>query len=127
MAIPLNTIILMAALQGVPEEINESASLDGANYIQRLFYITLPFIKPVIGAVVLMSTINAIKEFDMVYSLTSGGPGVATLTMTYYANNVGFQIYELGRAAAASILIFLIIIVLTILFSWLFFMRRKEQ
>jgi multiple sugar transport system permease protein len=123
MAIPLNAIILLAALQGVPGELYESAALDGANPWQRLIYITLPYIKPVSGAVVLMSTINAIKEFDVVYSLTSGGPGIATLTVTYYANNIGFEVFQLGRAAAASNIIFIIIIIATVLLSMTFFRR----
>jgi multiple sugar transport system permease protein len=127
MAIPLNAIILLAALQGVPEELYESAALDGANFWQRLTYITLPYIKPVSGAVILMSTINAIKEFDVVYSLTSGGPGSSTLTVTYYANNVGFEVFQLGRAAAASNIIFIIIIIATILLSLTLFRRGDSN
>ncbi len=126
MAIPLNTIILLAALQGVPDELYESAALDGASSWQRLLHITLPYIKPVSGAVVLMSTINAIKEFDVVYSLTSGGPGISTLTVTYYANNIGFEVFQLGRAAAASNIIFLLIIIATVLLSMTFF-RREDR
>jgi multiple sugar transport system permease protein len=115
--IPLSLLILMAGLKSIPDEMSEAAMIDGANAAQRLLYVTIPMMRPVIAAVLIITTIDSIKQFDISYSLTSGGPGTSTLTMTYYANNVGFEILQIGRAAAASVIVFVTIIVSVALIS----------
>ena len=114
---PLLTIILMAGLKSIPDELYEAAAIDGAGFFAELRHITVPVMRPVIGAVIILSAVNAIKVFDIPYTLTSGGPGTATLTMTYYANNVGFEIFRLGRAAASSIAIFVLVILCVVLLA----------
>ena len=123
---PLLAIILMAGLKSIPEELYEAAALDGAGFLAELRHITIPVMRPVIGAVVILSAVNAIKVFDIPYTLTSGGPGTATLTMTYYANNVGFEIFRLGRAAASSIAIFVLVILSVVLLARVFLKEERD-
>ena len=123
---PLLTIILMAGLKSIPDELYEAASIDGAGFLSGLRHITIPVMRPVIGAVIILSAVNAIKVFDIPYTLTSGGPGTATLTMTYYANNVGFEIFRLGRAAASSIAIFVLVILCVSLLAKVFLKAEKD-
>ena len=123
---PLLAIILMAGLKSIPDELYEAAALDGAGFLAELRHITVPVMRPVIGAAVILSAVNAIKVFDIPYTLTSGGPGTATLTMTYYANNVGFEIFRLGRAAASSIAIFALVILSVLLLARVFLKEERH-
>ena len=74
---------------------------------------------------ILLTLITTMKVYDTAVTLTAGGPGTATRTITYYANIVGFQTYDLGRAAASSFIIFLLIILATIFFSII--LSRKNE
>lgn len=115
--IPLSVIIMMAGLKSIPDDLLEAAAIDGATTWQRLVHVVIPMMKPVLAAVLIMTTIDSIKQFDLSYSLTSGGPGTSTLTMTYYANKVGFEVLQVGRAAAGALLIFLAV-VMSVLLVW---------
>jgi multiple sugar transport system permease protein len=117
----------MAGLKSIPDEMIEAAMIDGANAVQRLFFVVVPMMKPVIAAVLIITTIDSIKQFDISYSLTSGGPGTSTLTMTYYANNMGFEILQIGRAAAASVIVFVTIVVSVALISAAFLRGRGGE
>lgn len=114
--IPFNFIILLAGLQGISTEIYEAAKIDGCSRLQLFGYITFPLLKPMSIIVVMMGIINSFKVFDTIYALTEGGPGSATLTLTYYAYSLGFNSFRLGRAAASSTIIFLIALVVTLTF-----------
>jgi multiple sugar transport system permease protein len=114
---PLIAIIMVGGLSSVPKDLYEAAEIDGANAHQRLFKITIPVLKPIMVSVAILTIINTMKVYDEAVTLTSGGPGTATRTITYYANVVGFQTYDLGRAAASSLIIFALILVLTALIS----------
>ncbi len=71
-------VIYMAALQGVPKQLNEAAMIDGANVFQRLKNVTLPMIMHAITICSFLTLNNAFKVFDVVYALTQGGPGTST-------------------------------------------------
>jgi len=114
--IPFNFIILLAGLQGIPTQIYEAAKIDGCSNLQSFGYITFPLLKPMSVIVVMMGIVNSFKVFEAIYALTSGGPGNATLTLTYYAYSLGFNSFRLGRAAASSTIIFLIALVVTLAF-----------
>ncbi len=112
---PFITIILLAGLSMIPEELYKQAMIDGTNFVQRFFYITLPLLKPVIVVALLFRTINAIRIFDLVYVLTGGGPGGSTSSISLYA----FKYYitgDFGYGSAISIVVFLIASVLAVLY-----------
>jgi ABC-type sugar transport system permease subunit len=96
----------MAALQNVPEDVYEAADLDGANELQKLIYITLPLIRPVALIITLLAIVNALHVFGVVVTLTAGGPGQASYTVSYFIYNEAFSEapFRYGYGSAAALL-----------------------
>ena len=109
-------VIFMAALQRVDPELLEAASIDGASWLQKFWYITIHLIRPEILVVVLTTTIYTLKIFGQVYVLTRGGPGNATSVPSYYAYKQFFETQQVGYGSTVSVAMAVIIILLTILF-----------
>ncbi len=112
---PFMAIILMAGLSTIPRDLYQQAMVDGANFIQRFFRITLPLLRPVIVVALLFRTIDAIRIFDLVYVLTGGGPGGSTNSLSLYA----FRYYvngDFGYGSAISVLVFLLASLLAVLY-----------
>jgi multiple sugar transport system permease protein len=103
--LPLASIFLLAALQAVPDDLYEAAELDGAGPLGRFRAVTLPGIRPMLVIVVLFELLMAISNFDIVYSLTQGGPGTATTMLTYFTWSVSFKQLDFGQGSALAILI----------------------
>ena len=99
-------IYWMAALQSVPEEVYEAAEIDGANEWQKLTLITLPIIRPVATIILFLGLVNGLRVFDLVLTLTSGGPGSQTYVVDYYIYARAFTVTppNYGVASAASLL-----------------------
>ncbi|NMA64661.1 MAG: sugar ABC transporter permease [Clostridiaceae bacterium] len=109
---PLFAINILASLQVIPNDIYEAAHIDGAGVFNVFFHITLPYIKVVIGLLMVLRTIWIFNNFDMVYLLTGGGPGTVTTTVPIYAYREGWTLHSLGRSSAVTIilLVFLLIV-----------------
>jgi len=103
----------LAALQSVPEEMYESANLDGANPIQKLWNITLPMIKGTVGIAAILTTMGTINNFNAIWLSTQGGPLGRTEILYTYAYRTGFIKYNFGMSSAISTIIFIIIMLLT--------------
>jgi alpha-1,4-digalacturonate transport system permease protein len=100
------TLILLAGLQAIPEELYEAGQIDGANAWHSFRAITLPLLMPTMFVVLVLSLIRAVQVFDQVFVLTGGGPGTATQYMVQYIYETGFrQPQRFGLAAAASVLL----------------------
>lgn len=108
-------LFYLAALQGVPNELYESADLDGAGFWKKHFYITLPMIKPMIFFVAVISTMSAFKEFTLMLTMTDGGPLNASTTTVLLVFKEAFTRLDMGYANAISFLLFIIILVITII------------
>lgn len=102
---PLATILLLAAVQAIPDDLYEAAALDGSTALQRFWSITLPSIRPMLIIVALYELLMAITNFDITYSLTHGGPGSATTMLTYFTWSESFRMLDFGRGAALAIII----------------------
>jgi multiple sugar transport system permease protein len=100
-------LLVLAGLAAVPEEPRQAARVDGASSWQTFRLITLPLLKPVIFVAVVWRTIDLFRIFDVVYTLTGGGPYNATETISIYAYKQGFASFNLGFASAVSYLIIL--------------------
>ena len=98
-------IIVLAGMQSVSPELYEAAAIDGATEIQKFFSITLPSIRNVIIAVVLITMIGAVKVFDLVYILTRGGPANASQVMGTYIYYNAFTVNRAGYASAISVVL----------------------
>jgi multiple sugar transport system permease protein len=112
---PFVTIILLAGLQAIPEELYEQAKVDGTNFYQRFLKITLPLLKPIFLVAILFRTIDALRIFDLVYVLTHGGPGGATTSLSLYGYKF-FLTSDFGYGSAVSVVCFLIAFTLSILY-----------
>ena len=104
MNIPFMTIMLLAGLQSVERSLYEAAAIDGANFLQTTFRVTLPAIKKIALVVVTLMSIWTFNMFDIVFVLTSGGPGNASLTLPFFAYQNAFFYYQMGYAAAVGII-----------------------
>ncbi|MGB8404561.1 MAG: sugar ABC transporter permease [Mycobacterium sp.] len=116
-SVPFTTVILLAAMQGVPETIYEAAKIDGAGELRRFFWITLPLIRGALSFVLIISTINAFQAFDQVYVLTggNGGPESATYVLGIMLFQHAFAFGEFGYACALAWVMFAILLALTVL------------
>lgn len=101
-ATPFVFLVLSAGLTAIPKELHESASLDGANRWQTIFRIDLPLLVPLFLLTLMFRILESLLSLDSIYTLTLGGPGYATFTMTYYIYTLGLRSFNLGLAAAAS-------------------------
>lgn len=121
---PVVVFILAAGISSLPQMVYESADIDGASGVQQFRYITLPLLTPVIAVVLLIRVMDCFKLFDVIYTLTYGGPGKSTEVVSLYIYKEGLKYFQIGRATAMS-WIFLVIV----LFISFFFMRQvwKEQ
>lgn len=119
-------IIYMAALQGVPVNLKEAASLDGANAWQSFWHVSLPLIQNAVTICVFWTLNSAFQVFDVVYALTGGGPGRATQTVAINIYEEAFRgNIRYGYATAKSTMLFFIVFVITLI--QLRVMKRKEQ
>jgi multiple sugar transport system permease protein len=99
---PYMTLVVLGGLASIPRETEEAARVDGASDWAVLRDVTLPQLAPVLGIVVVLKTVFALKAFDVIFTLTNGGPGTSTQTLAYYVYHAGFQYYDMGYAAAAA-------------------------
>ena len=109
-----NMIILMAGIQSISNDLMEAAEIDGATFWDKLFYITIPMIKPIILFCTITSTIGTLQLFDEPYILKAGGPNYATITMGQYLYDNGFRYLKFGYASAIGYVMTVIIALLSV-------------
>ena len=119
---PMIALVVLAGLSSLPTEPYEAAQVDGASRWQVLINITLPLLQPTILVAILLRSIDALKTFDIIYAMTSGGPGFSSETINIYAFVQGFSYFRLGMVS--SLLMIFFVIVLGI--SMLLVMARKR-
>ncbi len=107
-------MIYLAGLKGIPQELYEAASIDGANWLRRLRNVTLPMLSPVILFNVIMAIIGSFQVFTQSYVMTSGGPGDDTRFYVLYLFNQAFDYHEMGYASAMAWLLLIIVLALTL-------------
>lgn len=122
---PFIMLLILAALQTIPIELYEAGKLDGTNAVQSFFYITLPLIQPVLFVAIALRTIWALKSFDLIYTLTAGGPSSATSVVGYYIYLKTFISLQFGRGAAASYVLTIFILLLVIVYQKLLYREVK--
>jgi len=110
---PFFTLLLLAGLQGVPDELYEAAEVDGANAWYRFWRITLPLLTPVIVASVILRVIGLVNAPDLMIILTHGGPGLATHVLSLLAFNDAYTGFNFGAAAAIGTVMLLLLMLFT--------------
>lgn len=104
--IPFNMLLLTSGLTGISDDIYESASMDGANKLQRFLHITLPLMKPAILSVLMLGFIYTFKAFDLMFVMTAGGPLNSTDVLGTYSYTLSFTQYEFSKGAASAMILF---------------------
>jgi multiple sugar transport system permease protein len=114
---PFYMVIYLAALQDIPDTVYEAADLDGANWWQKFWYITVPMLKPVTSFVVIMGIIGTFQLFDQsyIFSAGSGGPNNSTLTVVLLIYQYAFKSLDMGYAAALAVMLAFVIMIATII------------
>ncbi|HSO70132.1 MAG TPA: sugar ABC transporter permease [Arachnia sp.] len=110
-------ILFLAGLQGVPQELDEAAQIDGASWWQTQRYITIPLLGPTLRTWAFLSMLGALQLFDMVWILTGGGPANATTTMATFLINEGTRRSNYGIAGAASVVLFVVALTMALLYQ----------
>jgi raffinose/stachyose/melibiose transport system permease protein len=108
-------IIYLAGLQGIPQELSEAASIDGANGWQQFRHITFPMLAGSVTVCMVLSMISSLKIFDQIAVMTDGGPGFETETLTYIIYKVGIGELRQGFGTAMALVLFLIIMIITVI------------
>jgi ABC-type sugar transport system permease subunit len=124
MATPFVFLVVSAGLTSIPYELHESAALDGATRWQSFWRIDLALLGPLLLLTFIFRMLESLLSLDSIYTLTLGGPGYATFTMTYYIYTLGLRSFNLGLAAAAS---WLFMAFATSALALVFWMQQRRQ
>ena len=108
--IPFNTILISTGLTTIPQELYESASVDGANGWQKLTRITLPLLRPTIESVLVLGFIYTFKVYDLVYVMTEGGPVNSTHLLSTYSYKLSFDMFQYSKGSSVANILFLILL-----------------
>ena len=126
-AFPFYSLVILAALQGVPRELYEAAKVDGASTLQLFRSITLPSIGTTLELLVVLASIFSFKQFAIIYLMTGGGPSGATETIVMRIFNTAFRFYDYSYAAAIGVAGFLVSLVISFVFILLQARRAREE
>ncbi len=122
---PFIMLLFLSALQTIPEDLYEAARVDGANPVQALFKITIPMIRPTLFVAVALRTIWALKSFDLIYTLTAGGPSGGTSVIGYYTYIKTFVSLNLGRGSAVAYIMTFVVAALVLVYQRALY--RKDE
>ena len=114
--VPFNMLLLTTGMSNIPLDVYESASIDGANTVQRFFRITVPLLKPAIMSVLMLGFIYTFKVFDLIFMMTKGGPLNATEVLSTYSYRHSFTLFNFSIGAASAVLLFLCLMVVGVFY-----------
>lgn len=113
-SIPFVVLIISAALAGLPEDLYDAASIDGANSWQRFLRVTLPLLRPALMVILVIRTVEAFRVFDIIYTMTRGGPVNGTMVISYLTYEESFRFLKMGSGSALSFLVSLFILIMAV-------------
>ncbi len=108
-------MIYTSAIQGLPADVYEAASIDGASEVKKFFTLTVPFLSPTTFFLLITQLIGAFQVFAQIQIMTRGGPGSSTNTLVYYIYTAAFNFYRMGYGAAMSFILFIILFAVTLI------------
>jgi len=125
MGFPFIMLMIVAAMQGIPKSLTEAAAVDGANGPQIFFHITLPSIKRIIGILLVLEIINGFNTFDLLFTMTGGGPGISSETLGLFIYRTAFTNFNFGRASAIGLMLLIAVMLCFVFYAP--FQRRGEK
>lgn len=114
--LPFNMILIAAGLAGIPQDILEAAALDGAGPVRRFFSITLPLLAPTLYALVALTTIYTMRAFDLIWTMTHGGPVDSSNIFPVWSYRLSFEVFDFGTGAAISSAMLVIVFLVALVF-----------
>lgn len=126
-ALPFNTIVLLAALQGIPSDLYEAATVDRAGIWSRFRYITLPWMAQPIMIIMILATMGGLRVFDLIYVLTGGGPGDSTRVVTFTAWKKAFDALDFGTANAYAYILTAITLVIGLIYIRILYKKGEIE
>ena len=111
-------LIYIASIQGIPEEMYEAAELEGAGFWKKIWYITLPRLRPIIAMLLILAIIGNMQMFNQAFIMTGGGPNDVTRTIVMYIYTMAFRRFKFGFATSLAVVLFFVLLVLV------YFQRR---
>ena len=114
--LPFNMILIAAGLAGIPQDILEAAALDGAGAVRRFFSITLPLLAPTLYALVALTTIYTMRAFDLIWTMTHGGPVDSSNIFPVWSYRLSFEVFDFGTGAAISSAMLVIVFFVALVF-----------
>ncbi len=114
--VPFVVLILSAAMAGLPLDLYDAASIDGANALRRLVHITLPLLRPAFMVILVIRTVEAFRVFDIIYIMTRGGPSDGTMVISYLTYQETFSFLKLGSGSALSFLVSAFVLFLSLIY-----------
>jgi len=109
---PLIMVIVLAAIQGLPDDVYEASRIDGASSFQSFIHITIPLLKPALLLALLIRTMDCFRTFDTIFAMTGGGPGTASQTLNILMYNTGFEYFQISKVASMAMISLIIITVI---------------
>ncbi|MFC4660660.1 carbohydrate ABC transporter permease [Oceanobacillus aidingensis] len=114
--LPFMSLMFISGIMGLPKEVYEAAKMDGANGFQTFFRITLPMIQPIVLIATILMTMFALKQFDPIVTLTSGGPGNSTEVLNFLVYNTSFRYFDMGYGAALGYILAIITVAFVLVY-----------
>jgi len=124
--IPFMALVFLAGMQAISEDLYESADLDGVNWFQKFFYITLPGIRHIVLIATLLSSLWTFNDFNTIYILTRGGPAGATDILITFIYKTAFEWLKFSRAAVMAFVTFIILTILSIIYARVYFKQERS-
>jgi ABC-type sugar transport system permease subunit len=124
---PFNMLIIYANILKMPEDFLEAADIDGANTLQKIVYVVIPYLGPTFSALIMLSVTNALRLFDLVWVMTQGGPGGATEVMTSYIYRTSFGRQDFGTGTAASMILMIIMVTIMGILNFFRWLGKKRE
>jgi multiple sugar transport system permease protein len=124
---PFVTLLFLAGMQSISENQYEAAEVDGAGYWRRLWYVTLPALRPIVFLVLVLATVNGFLMLDLIYILTMGGPGHDTTTLSWLGFKTSFTFFKFGPGTAILYTLTALCLVLTVVYHRLILARFEPE
>jgi multiple sugar transport system permease protein len=116
LGIPFNMLLLSVGLAAVPGDVYEAAAIDGARLAQRFIFITLPLMRATLGAVISLSIIFTLQQYDLIAALTQGGPSNASNVAQYWSWQLSFETYDIAGGSVVAVLMILVVIIVAAIY-----------
>ena len=116
LGIPFNMLLLSVGLAAIPGDVYEAAAIDGAGQVQRFFSITVPMMRATLGAVISLSIIFTMQQYDLIAALTQGGPSNASNLAQYWSWQLSFETYDISGGSVVAVLMIAVVIVVAAIY-----------